>query len=90
MGPDVEDKLGVASHNDKVPLELPPTAGRFRLSAKSRKNDGDVALALFQDVDETREPIDPKEEHKLIRKVDFLILPLIAVNYAFFYIDKTT
>ena len=90
MPVDVEGKPSISSHDDKIPLELPPTAGRFRLSAKSRKNDGDVALALFQDVDETREPIDPKEERKLIRKVDFLILPLIAVNYAFFYIDKTT
>ena len=83
MPSDVEDKPSVASHDDKVPVELPPTSSKFKFSAKSRKNDGDVALALFNNADEMSEPIDPKVERKLIRKVDFLILPLIAVNYAF-------
>jgi hypothetical protein len=55
---------------------------KFKFSSKSQ--DGDVALALFDDPDELNEPISPEEEAKLVRKVDWLILPLIAVNYAFF------
>jgi sugar phosphate permease len=70
-------------------LQLPPTTKKFSFSSKGNK-DGDVALALFSDPDEMMEPVSQEEEKKLVRKIDFLILPLIAVNYAFFYIDKTT
>ena len=48
-----------------------------------------MALKLFENHD-INAPVDPDEEKKLVRKIDFYILPLIAVNYAFFYIDKTT
>jgi hypothetical protein len=71
-------------------LDLPPTGHKFQFSSKSQKQDGDVALKLFTNADDLHNPIEPAEERKLIRKVDMLILPLIAVNYAFFYIDKTT
>ena len=37
--------------------------------------DGDVAMALFSSPDEVHEPIDPVEEMKALRKVDFMILP---------------
>lgn len=50
--------------------------------------DGDVAMALFDDPDELHEEIDPVEARKLLWKVDFMILPYLAVCYAFFYIDK--
>jgi hypothetical protein len=56
----------------------------------SKKGHGDVALALFGSPDEVHEPIEPDEEKKLVRKVDLMILPYLAVCYAFFYIDKTT
>ncbi|KPI45115.1 putative transporter [Cyphellophora attinorum] len=70
-------------------IQLPTTSKKFSFSSKGNK-DGDVALALFSDPDEMMEPVSQEEEQKLVRKIDFLILPLIAVNYAFFYIDKTT
>jgi len=31
-----------------------------------------------------------KDEQKLQRKIDWMVLPYLAVCYAFFYIDKTT
>lgn len=52
--------------------------------------DGDTAMALFDDPDELHEEIDPVEARKLLWKIDFMILPYLAVCYAFFYIDKTT
>ncbi|KAI0407297.1 putative MFS allantoate transporter [Xylaria palmicola] len=52
--------------------------------------DVDVAMALFDSPEQIHEPIDPVEERKLVRKIDFMILPYLAVCYAFFYIDKTT
>lgn len=54
----------------------------------SKSGDGDTALALFDNPDDLREPIDPKEMKKLIRRIDFMIIPYLAVCYAFFYIDK--
>ncbi|OAG40408.1 hypothetical protein AYO21_05308 [Fonsecaea monophora] len=84
------DNKAISAHNEIESLNLPPTPHKFRFSEKSKHQDGDVALKLFTDADDLHIPIDEAEEKKLIRKIDFLILPLIAVNYAFFYIDKTT
>ena len=58
-------------------LHLPPTAHKRKLSAKSA--DGDVALALFNTLDDLHEPVDPAAEKKLVRKIDFMILPYLAV-----------
>ncbi|THX17220.1 MFS general substrate transporter [Aureobasidium pullulans] len=52
------------------------------------KEDGDVAQRLF--ASQNHEPIDSAEEARVVRKIDFMILPYLAVCYAFFYIDKTT
>lgn len=79
--PDSSDDKEVHVHDE---VKLPPTTSKWKFSSKSA--DGDVALKLFSNPDEMNEPIDPEEERRLIRKVDFMILPLIAVNYAFFYI----
>ncbi|KAL8832747.1 MAG: hypothetical protein Q9191_000084 [Dirinaria sp. TL-2023a] len=54
----------------------------------SHTRDADTAVALF--ADEVNEIIDPQEIKRLERKIDFMILPYLAVCYAFFYIDKTT
>ncbi|KAE9371729.1 MFS general substrate transporter [Stipitochalara longipes BDJ] len=51
---------------------------------------GDTAMALFNSPTDIREAIDPEEERKLVRKIDWMILPYLSVCYAFFYIDKTT
>jgi hypothetical protein len=56
----------------------------------SRTGDGDTALTLFKDPDELHEVLEPRAERILQRKIDFMILPYLAVCYAFFYIDKTT
>lgn len=56
---------------------------------KSVKNvDGDTAMALFDDPAELHEPIDPDEARRILWKIDLMILPYLAVCYAFFYIDK--
>jgi hypothetical protein len=53
-----------------------------------KATDGDTAMALFDDPDELHEEIDPVEARKVLRKIDFMVLPYLAVCYAFFYIDK--
>ena len=57
-------------------------------SRGSRTRDADTAVALFSD--DINETIDPQRLKRLERKIDFMILPYLAVCYAFFYIDKTT
>lgn len=86
MGDNIEDKAISSAHDEMNSLDLPPSGHKFKFSTKGKGQDGDVALALFANADDLSEPIDPEEEKKLIRKVDLIILPLIAVNYAFFYI----
>jgi MFS family permease len=51
---------------------------------------GDVAQALFDSPDELQETIRPEDEKGLQWKIDLMILPYLAVCYAFFYVDKTT
>ena len=63
------------------------TSTGFKLN---KAGEGDEALALFSNVGEVQEEIDPEEEKKVVRKIDLMILPYLAVCYAFFYIDKTT
>ncbi|KAF2196745.1 MFS allantoate transporter [Delitschia confertaspora ATCC 74209] len=80
--PDNKDKEQSANHL-KV-SSLPPS--KWKVS----RQDGDTAIAVFQTSREAYEPHDPAEEKRLIRKIDFIIIPYLAVCYAFFYIDKTT
>jgi len=54
----------------------------------AKSGDGDTAMALFSDPSELHEQYDPKEMRRLLWKIDFMILPYLAVCYAFFYIDK--
>ncbi|GME45560.1 mfs allantoate transporter [Neofusicoccum parvum] len=51
---------------------------------------GDTALALISELDELDQPHDPAEETRLIRRIDWMILPYLSVCYIFFYLDKTT
>lgn len=70
-------------HRENVDVEEHATKLKTHLTG-----DGDVAQGLF--ASHIHEPIDPAEEKKLVRKIDLMILPYLAVCYAFFYIDKTT
>jgi len=64
------------------------TPQKWHLSSKD--GDGDTALALFSNPDDLHEVISPADERALQWKIDLMILPYLAVCYAFFYIDKTT
>ncbi|KAJ9610560.1 hypothetical protein H2200_005337 [Cladophialophora chaetospira] len=88
--PETTDDKAIEVQKEIESLNLPPTGHKFQFSSKSKKQDGDVALALFANAEDLHIPVEPEEEKKLIRKIDLLILPLIGVCYAFFYIDKTT
>ncbi|KAJ5534034.1 hypothetical protein N7527_000288 [Penicillium freii] len=83
----VDSKANIA----EVPTISHAESNQEHSKFKSAKNaDGDTAMALFDDPDELHEDVDPVEARKLLWKIDFMILPYLAVCYAFFYIDKTT
>ena len=67
---------------EEVPLP------RMKHTFPRKTTDGDTAMTVLHGSDDA--PYGPEEERKLIRKIDFIILPYLAVCYAFFYIDKTT
>ncbi|KAK4565460.1 hypothetical protein LTR86_004077 [Recurvomyces mirabilis] len=90
---------------DFLHAENASTTGPSHKWKVSKSGDGDAAMALFSSPDEIHEPVDPVEEKRVVRKIDLMILPYLAVCYrmqlkstetqadstkAFFYIDKTT
>lgn len=93
----------VAPHRDsnsspETPVPVKPLAAHEEILnnnktpgwTKSRAGGGDTAMLLIADLDRVNHVVDPVEAKKLQRKIDFMILPYLAVCYAFFYIDKTT
>ena len=78
------DAKAQATHHEHAPQKR---TSRWKIS---KTGDGDTAMALFDEPDALEEPVDPDTEKKLVRRIDFMIIPYLAVCYAFFYIDKTT
>ncbi|KAG0651083.1 putative transporter [Hyphodiscus hymeniophilus] len=50
----------------------------------------DGALELFPTRHISHGATDPVEQKKLVRMIDFTILPFLFICYTFFYVDKTT
>ena len=69
---------------------LPSTIHDTNTNPLSNPKQADGAVALFPRRDINDDPVDPGEQKKLVRKIDFIILPFIFISYTFFYIDKTT
>lgn len=67
------------------PLQAPQSKWKV-----SKSGDGDTAMALFTNPEDLHEYVDPKEARRLLWKIDLMILPYLAVCYAFFYIDKVS
>ncbi|CAK7220011.1 hypothetical protein SBRCBS47491_004045 [Sporothrix bragantina] len=91
MAEEVPNKMAVAevenSQVDAVTIDAEKDLSKLAAAAAGH---GDVALALFNTIGEIGEEIDPEEEKRLVRKIDRLLLPLCAISYIFFFIDKTT
>lgn len=84
-----EPTSGSKAHIAEAPTIVHAESNQEQIKFKTAKNaDGDTAMALFDDPDELHEEVDPAEARKLLWKIDFMILPYLAVCYAFFYIDK--
>ncbi|TGO32876.1 hypothetical protein BHYA_0282g00070 [Botrytis hyacinthi] len=98
MDPNKQGK-GEVTHLEGPPIQqgnhqfdtLSPQSSLPPWKPSQRKQpEGDTALALFQDTEQLHQAINPVEERRLIKKIDMVILPCLAVCYMFYYIDKTT
>ncbi|KIW87849.1 uncharacterized protein Z519_11433 [Cladophialophora bantiana CBS 173.52] len=55
----------------------------------SMKND-DAALELLTSIGDLEQPTDPKCNRRLLRRIDYHIIPLICTVYFLQYLDKTS
>ena len=81
---------GVTTHVESTARN---SVSHFQTHNTTSTHDGDVAANLFRsptDLHQSHAQIDPAVERRLVRRIDWMILPYLAVCYAFFYIDKTT
>lgn len=83
--PDTKDANLDVNHDEDV-APIPTTTDKW--TSLRPPSGGDTAMALFDDG--SREPYTKDDERHLVRKIDLILLPYLAVCYAFFYIDKTT
>lgn len=83
--PDTKDAGIDAIHQENATI-TPTTTGKWKWLSSSAG--ADTAATLFDDG--SAEPYTKSDEKRLVRKIDFMIIPYLAVCYAFFYIDKTT
>lgn len=68
----------LAEHDEEAKMKIALAAG-----AKGHGKSADVAMKLFEnhDIDVV---VDPADQQKVVRKVDWFIIPMIAVNYVGF------
>jgi hypothetical protein len=62
--------------------------GSHILTDTAKIHNGDAALALFENLEDMHESFELGEEKKLVRKIDLMILPFLAVCYAFYYVSR--
>jgi hypothetical protein len=55
---------------------------------KTNATDDDIAFRIFTNIHDVADEIDPHAERKLLRKIDFYIIPFICVTYLITIIDK--
>ncbi|ORY69060.1 MFS transporter [Pseudomassariella vexata] len=89
-GPDLDSSISISKDADIPPVSTTHVEDAPVKFDGPLSRDVDVAMALFDHPGQIHGPRDPVEERRLVRKIDFMILPYLAVCYAFFYIDKTT
>lgn len=74
-------------HSPTTEQETKSSTAHVEDSHPEKTHNGDTALALFAHGDEQNEPIDPAENKRLVRKIDWMILPFLSICYAFYYVS---
>lgn len=91
--PEVSSPLGVdpekTSTNNDVPQKSPAGNGNGLLKHADR-NDADEALRVLEGENGEVIEMTPEDERKLLRKIDWNLMPLLCLVYGLNYLDKTT
>lgn len=75
-------EASTAPLSDRVPS--PPKAGAITDVAHA-----DAALSFLRNTSTTIRPMTPEDEKRLLRKIDWMIMPLMWICYCLQYLDKT-
>lgn len=67
-----------------------PVKGRHPNLKHADTNNADEALQFFQAHAGDAVPMTPEEDRRLLRKIDWNLMPLLCVVYGLNYLDKTT
>jgi hypothetical protein len=81
------EQFPIEQHNTNLDSLAAAASTPEFISPVKQAPEGDTALALFQGTEQLYEAIDPGEERKLVKKIDMVILPCLAVCYVFYYVS---
>lgn len=70
-------EVNLAEHDEDTQSQIKMA---LAAGAKGHTKSADVAMKLFENHD-INEIVDPAEQKRVVRKVDWFIIPMIAVNY---------
>lgn len=76
------DPVEPAAQNDDIEVG--------KILRHADKNDADEALKVIQGVEGETIVLTPEEEKRLLRKIDWNMMPLLCLVYGLNYLDKTT
>lgn len=79
------DKRQTSISSTSHPKETPATTNPKNVS----KAGADAGLQLLTETGGLRQPLDAESSKRLVRRIDFHIMPLICIVYFLQYIDKT-
>ena len=84
---DIEKTAVDATSNEPSPL---PSNIAIPKTILEHSHDADEAMKAFADYEGIDLTLDPQMRKRLLRKIDFTIMPILCVVYGLNYLDKTT
>jgi hypothetical protein len=85
------DILPTAEHIETLPEDVFPQQGlEPQTLEKADTIIDDIAFRVFTNIHAIADDIDPHTEKRLVRKIDYCVIPFICITYLITYIDKAT
>ena len=87
------DNKHIETYSESAPAKQhveSETLERTQTLEKTDTADDDVAFKVFTNIHAIADEIDPHAEKRLVRKIDFYVIPFICITYLITYIDKAT
>jgi hypothetical protein len=85
------DNKRIETHHNETGLpEERKDSQRLEKTTTAGTANEDIAFRVFTNVHALADDIDPHAEKRLVRKIDFYVIPFICITYLITYIDKAT